>query len=173
MKKFLVLSAILTLGLFAVSATAQVAFTTASAAPQTIIVNATIQQSASLSLSGNFINFDVVNPAVPTIGNGITVTGTVSMAKGHNAFFSLDCTDLIGKEAGNVIPSYLILMSTSHGAADAPVVNFGNYWYTTPAAAVGSIGQSLVEPLSFKLAPVPSYKPDQYQGVMTVTLQVV
>ena len=172
MKK--VVFAIFALAISAACASAQVIpYATATAAPQTIIVNATIQPSASLTLSGGFLNFNVVNPAVKTPGNPITVTGTVSMHKGGNAFFSMDCTDLQGKETGNVIPSTFILLTTAHGSADAPMVNFGNYWYTSPAAAAGSIGQQIVEPLGFNLAPVPTFKPDQYTGVITVTLQVV
>jgi hypothetical protein len=171
MRKLFVLLAVTLL--FGTFATAQVAFTTATAAPQTIVVNATIQPSASLALSGNVINFDVQNPTVPTVGNSINVTGTVNMHKGGNAFFALDCTDLVGKEAGNVIPSTFILMTTAHGATDSPLVPFGNYWYTSPAATNGSIGEQMVEPLSFKLAPVPNFMPDQYTGTMTVTLQVI
>lgn len=170
--------AILVLALSVVSSSAQIAFN-APTASATIAVNATIQQSASLTLSGNVVNFNVLDATAPTNGDkSITVTSKVSIAKGHGATMEIGSSDLVGLNGGGTIPARLISYKTGQSAGfnpldNDPAMNAILAINTNSGALLNATPAGLSTPLSFQLAPVPTYVPDQYTGTVTVILFVL
>jgi hypothetical protein len=176
MKK--VVFAIFALALSTACASAQIAFNTPTATA-TIAVNATIQQSASLTLSGNSVNFNVLDATVPTNGDkAITVTSKVSIAKGHAATMEIGSTDLVGLNGGGTIPAELISYKTGVSLGfnplyNDPAMNGILAINTNSGALLNATPAGLTTPISFQLAAVPTYVPDQYTGTVTIILFVL
>jgi hypothetical protein len=172
-KKFFALSLVFAVALFAASASAQVPFNSPSATA-IIAVNATIQQSASILLSANSINFNVLDPSKNTDGDkSVSITGKVAVAKGHGVFMTLWSSELTGKNDGGVIPAAYVLGKTAGAATFTPIDTTAAYTPIGFYAAGGNLKQDVSTTLSLQLAPVPTYVPDQYTGTVTVMLQVL
>lgn len=166
-KVFAIFALVLFVGTFAA---AQVPFTQTQASA-VINVNATIQQSASIVLDKGVVNFDVKNAKLVTDGGTVTATGTVSLAKGHYAEFVIDGGPLVGSKDGGTIEDHIYVVA---GVNPTPQqLNLGGLYYDLFIAPNGVLGQTLKFPMTFTLAPVEDFVPDQYSGNITVTLYVV
>jgi hypothetical protein len=168
-KTLVIIAVVMFLGAFAA---AQVQFNQPSASA-IINVNATIQQSASIVLDKTVINFDVTDPKVVTNGGDVVATGTVSMAKGHYAEFVIEGGELHGSKDGGTIADHIYVAAPAGGNPTPQQVNVGGLYYSLNYAASGVIGQKLLFPMTFTLAPVEGFVPDQYSGTVTITLYVV
>jgi hypothetical protein len=174
MKKSLFVLALL--GFSAVFATGQVPFNSPTASAS-IAVKATIQQSLSVLLSSNAINFDVQDAAKPTNGDtAVTIQGNASMAKNHGFYLTIYSTDLTGVNDGQVIPASLLLAKTTGAQGFSPLSNGAwNYDPLSISASKGILNQTagLSTSLSLQLSPVPNYVPDVYAGTVTILAQVM
>jgi hypothetical protein len=176
MKKSLFVVALFALS--AMVASAQVPFNTPTASA-TIAVHATIQQSASIVLSANSVNFNVIDPTVATDGDkSINVVSKVSMAKGHGASMEIGSTDLVAMGGAGNIPAKNLLAKTSQSAGyfpldNDPAMNAILAINTNGGALLNATPSGLSTSLSFQLAPVPTFVPDQYSGTVTLILYVL
>ena len=178
MKK--VVFAILALALSTACASAQVAFTPINWSGN-ITLNATVQQSLSISLDGHNVNFNVTSGTAAMPGDKtITLSGTANLKHGGAVSLWADATDLVSVDNGK-IPATNILLTTGGpfgGAVDAPYP--GDYsWYfaaitngTQGNADPGIVGKTFSIPMSFKLAPVGNIVPNVYTGTITIYAQV-
>jgi len=171
MKKSLFILGLLCLS--AAVASAQVPFNSPTASA-TIAVHATVQQSASILLSANSINFNVLDASKTTDGDkSISVTGKVAVAKGHGVFMTFISSDLIGVNDGKTIPANLVWGKTAGATSFAPIDSTAYYTPIGFYAAAGNLNQDASTTLALQLQPVPTAVPDQYSGAVTITLQVL
>ena len=172
MKKMLFAVALLTVFATAAAASAP-SFNTASSS-NVITVNATIQQSASCSLTASEINFNVTDPKVATNGDQtVGINCLANIRKGGSASMTIWSSDLLAAGGGVSIPAASVLGQTT-GAQGFTSLGYGawNYDPMTYVAAQGLNGVALNTILALQLAPVPTAVPDQYTGTVTVLLQV-
>jgi hypothetical protein len=181
MKK--IIFAAFVLGLFAVSASAQVVAT-----PVAINVKAIVPETASLIVTGTTVTFNVTDATVATTGDvNPTAGGVASMRKGHGATICVTpgpaIAGLIGVNDAKIIPitsvsvdagvmgqfDQLGVAGNGNGCTDPLGVFISK---TTVTSGVLNYHLSAT-PFALKLAAVPSATPDTYAGVINVTMQVM
>jgi hypothetical protein len=177
-----VLSLALAATLFAASASAQVV----NSAAKPIALNAVLNQSLSVSLSGNAVNFNLVAGSANNPGS-TTITATTSWTLNQlialvsvYAFFT-SSTAALTDGAGNNIPSADFQISNNGGAFTA-LTN------TAPFGAANAgmtLGQSLiflfnekgsrtdVMKFNINLSPLPALPPGDYTGTLTIQAQAI
>jgi hypothetical protein len=168
--------------LFAIPARAQVV----NSAAKPIALNAVLNQSLSVSLSGNAVNFNLTAGSANNPGS-TTITATTSWTLNQlvalvsvYAFFS-SSTAALSNGAGNNIPSADFQISDNGGAFTAltNTAPFGG------ANAGMTLGQSLIllfnekgsrtDVMNFNinLAPLPALPPGNYTGTLTIQAQAI
>ena len=169
--------------LFAATASAQVV----NSAAKPIALNAVLNQSLSVNLSGNAVNFNLVAGS-PNNSGSTSITATTSWTLNQliglvsvYAFFS-SSTAALTDGAGNNIPSADFQISDNGGAFTAltSTAPFGG------ANAGMTVGQSLiiflfnakgsrtdVMKFNINLAPLPALPPGNYTGTLTIQAQAI
>jgi hypothetical protein len=168
--------------LLAASARAQVV----NSAAKPIALNATLNQSLSVSLSGNAVNFNLTAGSASNPGSTL-ITATTSWTLNQliavvsvYAFFS-NSTAALTNGAGNNIPSADFQISDNGGAFTAltSTAPFGG------ANAGLTLGQTLIllfnekgsrtDVMNFNinLAPLPTLPPGNYTGTLTIQAQAI
>ncbi len=168
MKKILfALTAVLAITMFTVPAVAA----PINATPATINLSATVPESATLTASLKSVAFNVTDPTAITpgleSGSGFTASG--NWKSGTTATLSISSTDLIGV-SGGTIPAATVQYKYD-GGSFIPLSTSPAPAHVYTAAVAGQ--QSFAAPITFQLMAVPNAAADTYNGVVTLTLQVL
>ena len=167
--------------MLAISAHAQVRNSAASP----IALNAVLNQSLTVTLSGNAVNFNLVAGSANNLGS-TTITATTSWTLTQTigvvslyAYFT-SSTSALTDGAGHFIPSSSFQLSDNGGAFNplTSTVPFGGANAGVPVSytlILGNNKSSRTDIMKFNinLSPLPSLPPGNYTGTLTVQAQAI